>query len=84
MLVERRADAPLPLPTRLQLWAHLRLCPHCRRYEAQSRFIARYALRAVAPAAVLPAAARERLRLLLGGLAGPPPLAAGGAPPQAD
>lgn len=69
LLIERRADARLPVKTRFQLWAHLHLCPYCRRYEYQSAFIARQ-VRAAAQARVpldlaLPAAARARIQLLL-------------------
>lgn len=69
LLIERRADEPLPMATRTQLWAHLRLCPYCRRYEFQSDLIAKQArLAAVAslpPNLTLPAAIRARLRELL-------------------
>lgn len=69
LLIERRADEPLPPKTRFQLWAHLRLCPYCRRYEVQSALISRQA-RAAADARVpadlqLPAAARARMQRLL-------------------
>ena len=68
LLVERRADAPLPVRPRVQLWAHLRLCPYCRRYALQSARIA-HAARPAAEAAVpanlaLPAAARARMQRL--------------------
>lgn len=79
LLVERRADETLPFPTRIQLWAHLHLCPRCRRYEVQSQFIARHAQRAASPAATLPADACARLQLLLSRPAGLPPVSAGGA-----
>ena len=69
LLIERRADGPLPTATRAQLWAHLRLCPYCRRYELQSDLIARKArpaAEAMVPShLVLPAAARARLQQLL-------------------
>ena len=67
LLIERRADGPLPTATRAQLWAHLRLCPYCRRYELQSDLIARKARPAamVPSHLVLPAAARARLQQLL-------------------
>lgn len=69
LLIERRADERLPSKTRVQLWAHLRLCPYCRRYAFQSPFIgrqARAAAGALAPAdAALPAAARQRLQQFL-------------------
>ena len=68
LLIERRADGLLSAGTRGQLWAHLRLCRNCRRYEFQSGLIARQA-RALAAAQplrlVLPAAARVRLQHLL-------------------
>lgn len=69
LLIERRADEVLPVQTRLQLWAHLRLCPYCRRYAVQSPLIARQA-RAAAEARVpadlaLPAAACQRIQHLL-------------------
>ena len=69
LLIERRADERLPLQTRVQLWAHLRLCPYCHRYAFQSLFIARQAkaaAEAVVPTdTVLPAAARRRIQLAL-------------------
>ena len=69
LLVERRADVALPFQTQGQLWAHLRLCPHCRRYARQSARLARAArpaAEAVVPANLaLPAAARARMQLLL-------------------
>ncbi|MCC3159746.1 hypothetical protein LJ737_21070 [Hymenobacter sp. 15J16-1T3B] len=69
LLIERRADEALPLKTQVQLWAHLRLCPLCRRYAVQSVFIARQAQAAVdyrVPAdVVLPAAARQRIQQAL-------------------
>lgn len=69
LLVERRADAPLPVRPRVQLWAHLRLCPHCRRYALQSARIAhaaRPAAEAVVPTNLtLPADARARMQQLL-------------------
>lgn len=68
MLVERRADEPLPRKTQGQLWAHLHLCPACRRYALQSARIAhaaRPAAEAVVPANLaLPAAARARMQRL--------------------
>ncbi|MFD1467042.1 zf-HC2 domain-containing protein [Hymenobacter caeli] len=69
LLLERRADEPLPAKTSAQLWAHLRLCPYCRRYSFQSLFIARQA-KAAAGATVpadlpLPAALRVRLQQLM-------------------
>ena len=69
LLIERRADERLPLQTRVQLWAHLRLCPYCHRYAFQSPFIARQA-KAAAEAAVptdivLPVAARRRIQRVL-------------------
>lgn len=42
-LIERRADAALAPGERLRLWAHLRLCVYCRRYQAQSQLLARLA-----------------------------------------
>ena len=69
LLIERRADERLPLQTRVQLWAHLRLCPYCRRYASQSPFIARQAKAAaesVVPTdVVLPVAARRRIQRVL-------------------
>ena len=69
LLIERREDEPLPAKTSAQLWAHLRLCPYCRRYAFQSPFIARQA-KAAAEATVpadlqLPAALRARLQQLV-------------------
>lgn len=69
LLIERRADAALPVKTRFQLWAHLRLCPYCRRYELQSAFITRQA-KAAAQARVpadlaLPTPTRRRIQQLL-------------------
>jgi len=69
LLIERRADEVLPSTTRFQLWAHLRLCPYCRRYEEQSALIDRQA-RAAAQARVLsdvqlPAPARARIQRAL-------------------
>lgn len=67
LLIERRADGALPLPTRARLWAHLRLCPYCKRYAFQSPYLARQA-RALAHRpgpATLPAAARARLQTLV-------------------
>lgn len=68
LLVERQADAALPTTTRVQLWSHLHLCPHCRRYALQSARLA-HAARPAAEAAVpanlaLPAAARARMQQL--------------------
>ena len=68
LLIERQADEPLPPVTRAQLWAHLRLCPYCRRYAFQSAYLNRLAQAAAgsAPAsATLPAAARQRIQGLL-------------------
>lgn len=69
LLIERRADEVLPATTRFQLWAHLRLCPYCRRYEAQSALIARQvkagAQARVAADAALSAAARARIQQVL-------------------
>lgn len=69
LLLERQADEVLPLKTRGQLWAHLQLCPYCRRYAVQSPFIARQAkaaAEAVVPADLaLPAATRRRIEQLL-------------------
>lgn len=69
LLIERQADEVLPLKTRVQLWAHLRLCPYCHRYAFQSSFIAREAktaAEAVVPAdVVLPVAARHRIQRVL-------------------
>lgn len=69
LLLERRADAPLPAKTSAQLWAHLRLCPYCRRYSFQSPFLARQA-KAAAEAVVLtdlqlPVGLRARLQHLV-------------------
>ena len=69
LLIERRADEELPVKSRFQLWAHLRLCPYCRRYELQSAFIARQAKAApearVPADLALPAPARGRIQQLL-------------------
>ena len=69
LLIERQADEVLPIRTRAQLWAHLRLCPLCRRYAFQSPFIARQAkvaAEARVPADLaLPVAARQRLQAVL-------------------
>jgi hypothetical protein len=69
LLIERRADEVLPLKTRLQLWAHLHLCPYCKRYAFQSPFIARQAKAAaemeVPAEVVLPPAARRRIQQVL-------------------
>ncbi|WP_375417575.1 hypothetical protein [uncultured Hymenobacter sp.] len=69
LLVERRADEVLPINTRVQLWAHLRLCPYCRRYEVQSALIARQAKIAaqtrVVTEAALSASARARIQQVL-------------------
>ena len=74
LLIEQEADERLPVKTQAQLWAHLRLCPWCRRYNFQSHFIARQAKTAATvrvPAdLVLPAAARQRLHALLDGHVG--------------
>ena len=69
LLVERRADEVLPRKTRFQLWAHLHMCPYCKRYAFQSALLASQA-RAAATAtgntdARLPAAARARIQQLL-------------------
>jgi predicted anti-sigma-YlaC factor YlaD len=68
LLLERRADQALSLPLRAQLWAHLRLCPYCRRYEHQSQLLSQQAKPAAAvPAALaLPEATRRRLQQVLG------------------
>ncbi|GAA4356561.1 hypothetical protein GCM10023185_20440 [Hymenobacter saemangeumensis] len=83
LLIERRADEALPVAARAQLWAHLRLCPYCRRYDFQSQFLARNARAAAearaTPESSLPAATRERLaRLLAANVPHLPP------PPPAD
>lgn len=69
LLIERRVDEVLPLKTRVQLWAHLHLCPYCHRYAFQSPFIARQAkaaAKARVPAdVVLPLAARRRIQEVL-------------------
>ena len=77
LLIERRADELLPVKIRFQLWAHLRLCPYCRRYETQSALISRQA-RTAAEARVpvdlmLPAAARARIQRVLEDLSGSAP-----------
>lgn len=78
LLIERRLDEILPAATTAQLWAHLRLCPYCRRYALQSPFIARQAkaaAEAVAPTdARLPASLRARLQQLLDTHEDQPPL----------
>ena len=63
LLAERDADGGLPLPARAQLRAHLRLCPPCRRYAAQSRLIARWAASAAAVSPDVSLAGETRLRL---------------------
>jgi predicted anti-sigma-YlaC factor YlaD len=50
-LIERRAATALAPAERLRLWAHLRLCVYCRRYEAQSALLARLAPRLARPTA---------------------------------
>ena len=69
LLIERRADETLPVISRVQLWAHLRLCPYCRRYEVQSALISRQAKAAaearVAADVQLPAEARARIGQVL-------------------
>ncbi|OGX87909.1 hypothetical protein BEN47_10285 [Hymenobacter lapidarius] len=69
LLLERRADEPLPASTRARLRTHLELCPLCQRYEVQSRLLAQQARPAaegqVPAAAQLPAAARRRLQRLV-------------------
>lgn len=72
LLIERGADERLPALTRAQLWAHLALCPLCRRYEAQSQFLAHHA-RPVAenPRVALSEAARVRLQTALDQHSGP-------------
>ncbi|TLM94343.1 zf-HC2 domain-containing protein [Hymenobacter jeollabukensis] len=69
LLIERRADETLPFKTQVQLRAHLRLCPYCRRYAFQSLFLARQARAAAehrVPAdVVLPPAARQRIQQAL-------------------
>ena len=44
-LIERRAAATLQPAERLRLWAHLRLCVYCRRYQAQSQLLTHLAPR---------------------------------------
>ena len=66
LLVERRVDEALPRKTRLQLWAHLHMCPYCSRYAFQSTLLASQARAAAGSAdAHLPAAARARIQQLL-------------------
>ena len=69
LLIERRADETLPSRTRVQLWAHLRLCPQCRRYAFQSTYLNRLAvaaaLREESTSTILPAPARQRIQALL-------------------
>ena len=68
LLIERRADEPLPPVDRVQLWAHLRLCPYCRRYAFQSGYLNRLAAAAARnepTRATLPEAARQRIQHLL-------------------
>ena len=56
----------MPAKTSAQLWAHLRLCPYCRRYSFQSPFIARQAKAAAEAADLqLPASLRARLQQLV-------------------
>lgn len=43
LVVERCADDALPFNDRARLWAHLRLCPYCRRYVLKSPLIGRRA-----------------------------------------
>ena len=69
LLLERRADEPLPAANQAQLLTHLELCPLCQRYEAQSRFLAQQARPAaeaqVPAAAQLPPTARRRLQRMV-------------------
>ncbi|MDO7887927.1 anti-sigma factor family protein [Hymenobacter cheonanensis] len=61
-LIERRADAALAPGERLRLWAHLRLCVYCRRYQAQSQLLARLAPGLAPQSAPVPAEMKARWR----------------------
>ncbi len=67
LLVEERADAPLPLKAAVALTVHLLYCPYCKRYAAQSSMVAQLALFAGQHTAgnaeiTLPGAARTRIQ----------------------
>lgn len=73
LLLEQRAEQPLPTLQRRSLWLHLRYCPLCSRYAQQTALLAALAHeRGLGHIYLpgLPTAARHRLReqLRLAGL----------------
>ena len=69
MMLEQRADQPVPKPLRASLWLHLRYCPYCNRYAQQTVLIAEWARASAAARAtagpLLSDAAKERMRARL-------------------
>ena len=43
LLLEQQADQDLAREQRVNLWLHLRYCPHCNRYAKQTVLIAEWA-----------------------------------------
>ncbi len=39
VLLSQSQDRTLTLSERLSVWVHLAVCPHCRRYRKQLKFI---------------------------------------------
>ena len=66
MLLEQRADQPVPQLLGASLWLHLRYCPYCNRYAKQTALIAEWARASAAARATsgpsLSDAAKERMR----------------------
>lgn len=65
LLLEQQTDASLPFQERNSLWLHLRYCPLCRRYAAQTALLnqlARAPIQLGDTPAGLSAAARQRLQ----------------------
>ena len=69
MLLEQRADQPVPKPLGATLWLHLRYCPYCNRYAKQTVLIAEWARASATARAtagpILSEAAKERMRARL-------------------
>ncbi len=68
LLLEQRADIPLPGLTRRSLAFHVFYCPHCRHYAKQTVLVAQLARVAAQPSSAEPGlseAAKIRLRAML-------------------
>ena len=66
LLLEQQAGQDLAREQRVNLWLHLRYCPHCNRYAKQTVLIAEWAKASAAARATaapsLSEAAKQRMR----------------------